>query len=105
MSEEETNVAGFDQAHAQAIDLLRKADVFLLAVPHEDEEGEKRIVITAAGTNLVSFRNAIAAVLNAESWDDIVQFLHRDRWLRRALIAAVTVNLLLVVFNLSNLLR
>jgi hypothetical protein len=99
-------VADFDQHHAQAIDYLREADTFLLAVPQLDEEaGEFRIVLTGGGPGFDSFRAAVAAGLNEEAWKEITKFLHRDRWLRRVLIAAASANVLLVVFNLSDLIR
>lgn len=99
----ETNVAGYDQAHAHALDLLRGAEVFLLAVPHEDEEGNQGIVVTAAGPGLNPFRAAVGAMLNAEAWEEITKFLRRDRYLRWGLITACVVNIVFAVYNMARL--
>lgn len=101
--EHEVGVADFDQLHAQAIDALRGADTFLLAVPRYEDDGDIRLEIVGGGRSFTSFRTAVAAVLNADSWGEIEAFLRRDRWLRRALIAAALANVILIVFNFVRL--
>jgi hypothetical protein len=100
----EGTVADFDQLHAHAIDELRRAETFLLAVPKLDEDGAPvSLEIIGGGQQFVAFKTATSAVLNAETWDEIARFLKRDKWLRLFLLAAATANVVLVIVNLGRL--
>lgn len=107
---ETVDIANWDQHHAEAIDLLRGAPVFILAVPAPDEpmEGAIKIHVIGGGDHFDVFHDAVRAGMAGgvpeeleELHRSMIKWLRRDRWIRAAMLAAVAVNLTLVAINAS----
>ena len=98
-------VADYDQHHAQAIDYLREAQTFLLAVPRppDDDSDEWRIVVTGGGVGYDSFHAAVASSLFADGWGRLERAWARRRWLLYLMLTATVANLLALGVNIARL--
>lgn len=99
------SVADFDQHHAEAVDLLRQAPVFLLAVPRQDDDGDQqRIIMTGGGIGFDSFMASVCIGLDVTTSAAVRDALARSRQLRRVMLAAAAANIGLLAVNTAHLL-
>lgn len=98
-------VADYDQHHAEAIDALRQAETFLLAVPEEvdGEVGVSKIAMRGGGVGFDAFLLMVVAGLHAATVPTFEALLRRNRQVRWAMLAATAANLVLVAWNLARL--
>lgn len=61
--DDEVDIANYDQYHAEAIDQLRQAETFILAVPQTVDENDHfmRVVVMGGGDHFDMFRQAVTS--------------------------------------------
>lgn len=101
---EYVGVAEYDQLHAEAIDALRNAETFFLAVPDAEEEvGNRPIAVRGGGVGFDAFLLTVAAGLNVGTWEAVHRHLQKSRRLRWFMLVTAGLNCALVVYNLARL--
>jgi hypothetical protein len=107
---DQVGVADYDQHHAQAIDYLRQAQTFLLAVPRppDDDSDEWRIVVTGGGVGYDSFHQAVASTLAASEWGrlsagwgNLERAWRRRRQILTLMVTATVLNLIALAVSLA----